>query len=185
MEPIKLAKLTQIKRKEDTLVILAGGKRLKWIDIPAKQDESANDSERYYVYLKQVRNYIFIEKFSKLEGNTFIMIDLPTGKINKFDGMPQFSPSGSRMLVMTGKFHNPFTTEAATVYKRSNGNWKEDYRTEAKPFEAYAEGKWTSENRIFLRRYDWEAKTADGEPLKTETILIYEFGEWRKITPKK
>jgi hypothetical protein len=184
-EPGWLKTSTVAKRKNDSLIIKTNDKKIVFKDIIYKEELENRDSVRNYIFIKQLKGYAIVERVANFDGNTWILINLSTGKLQMFDALPIFSPSMKRMMVVSGKLHNPFTSESVYIYKPKDNKWVEEYKTDAKPFEAYGSGKWTGENRVVLKKYDWEAKTKDGLPLETETVAIYEFNEWRKITKKE
>lgn len=184
IETTKLKQQKNIKRIEDTLWVKAGGKKFKWINIMRPALLSDVDTSCCFAVLNIIKNEVLIQKISAQAGFSFILLNLSTGSIKVFEGLPQFSPTGNRVMVLTGKLHNPYTKEAVSVFKRHGGTWKLEYQTEAKALESYPDGTWKSEHQILLTRLDWGAKTSDGGPNKTATRLIFTQGEWHKQAQK-
>ncbi len=159
---------------------LLNGKKLEFTNELYNPDSQAVDTSRTYIFLKTHKNkYATVLRIAR-DGNTFLLIDLATGEQKGFDGLPQFSPSMNRILCVSGSQHSPFSPEIATVWKRSGKIWRQEYKSEPKALEGYGTGKWTSDSRITLRKFDWE-KSSSGKPKETETVLLYEFEEWRRV----
>ncbi|MSQ78676.1 MAG: hypothetical protein EXR21_03230 [Flavobacteriaceae bacterium] len=168
-------------RKGAVLYIkLLSGKKLAFANELYNPDSQAVDTSRTYIFIKSHKNkYATVLRIAR-DGNTFLLIDLANGEQKGFDGLPQFSPSMNRILCVSGSQHSPFSPEIATVWKRSGKAWRQEYKSEPKALEGYGTGKWTSDSRITLRKMDW-GKSSGGKPQEAETVLLYEFEEWRRV----
>ncbi|MBI3233556.1 MAG: hypothetical protein HYZ42_05875 [Bacteroidetes bacterium] len=183
-ESVWLKTATSAVRKGDSIIVKTAAKKLIFANIYFSEEKGNRDSVRKYIFIKQLKGYVIIERIANFDGNTWFLINLLNGQINKFDALPVFSPSMKRLMVVSGQLHNPFSNEGVYVFKPGKNGWVEEYKSEAKPFEAYGYTKWTSDGRIVAKKYDWEAKTKDGLPLESETVFLFEFNEWRRVSKK-
>lgn len=184
-EKKSIKQVVTAERKGDSLIIKTKIRKLLFKNIIFNEESPNWDSVKNYIFIKQIKGYVIIERIANYDGNTWLLVNLNSGQINSFDALPVFSPSMKRLMVVSGKLHNPYSPESVFVYKPGKKGWEQEYKTDAKALEAYGYGKWTSDNRIVLAKYDWAIQSKTGKPLRTETVLLYEFAEWRRVTKKE
>jgi hypothetical protein len=168
-------------RKGDQLTIkLLSGKKIIYNNVAFDTTLQNYDSVKTYIFFQNIKNQWAVVKRVDRDGNTYELINLATGDKTDMDGLPVFSPNMVRVMSISGRFHGAFTAEQVMVYLIKGTKLIRSYKHEPKALESYGVGKWTSDTRIVLKKYNWETVT-DGKPAESEVILLYEFGDWRKI----